>query len=553
MNLMRKQVVIAYICRKDICLMDIIELINKKIGIKATICAYIHWFLLCVLNVDSLFFVNNNTNKVYTISKILTLLFLICFYYLLLYVVREYKLGNERIKRCLNIFLIYFSINFSLLLILWPGTWQRDDIIVLWGATRYEINAWHHILTSYFDIVFAHILPFPGGIILIRILIASVSVSYIIQICEQKWKLFFSKKYEVVDILIKSIPFLMPTVVYYLCTGWRMGLYSFWEILLVSICLCAKEKENWTYRKLFIFAIIISFVSTWRTEGVIYLLVSIVPIINRKLELSKKFVFVIVLLCSFSAIYLYQNKSIGNNNYEVVATVSQCAELVRAADYEKDANDIHKIEKVLNISEIYENPEKIGCEIYWGGALVKKNYTKEDYRHYINGLISLIIKYPHVFVRERWDRVVDASNMKNEKNWTISQAYNLYRDIEEKHISYFREQKWVGNAPVFKNLREKVILILGCANEDFTIKPLYKIFWNPFITIILGFIGLVGLLIHKKRYEFIVCMFPMLKAFIVILTQPVGYLMYFLPASMFGMCVIVYSILFYCNKIKKDY
>ena len=117
--------------------MDIIKVINKKIGTKAVICALIHWFLICVLNVDSLFFVNNNINKVYLISKILTLLFLICFYYLLLYVVREYKLGNERIKRCLNIFIIYFIINCGWLLILWPGTWQRDDIIVLRGATNY--------------------------------------------------------------------------------------------------------------------------------------------------------------------------------------------------------------------------------------------------------------------------------------------------------------------------------------------------------------------------------------------------------------------------------
>lgn len=530
--------------------MDIIEEINRKIGTKATMCAFIHWFLLCVLNVDSLFFVNNNLNKVYLISKILTLIFLICIYYLLIYVVREYKSGNERIKRCLNIFLIYFIINCSLLLILWPGTWQRDDIIVLRGATQYNINAWHHILTSYFDIVFAHILPFPGGIIFIRIFIASASVSYIIQTCEQKWKLFFSIKYVIVDILIKCIPFLMPTVIYYLCTGWRMGVYSFLELLLISICLCAKEKI-WTYNKLIFFAILISLVSTWRTEGFIYLLVSIVPMINQKVEIRKKLVFAIVLLCSFSTIFIYQNKSAGNSNYEVVATLSQCAELVRAADYEKDANDIHKIEKVLNTSEIYENPEKIGADLYWGGELVKENYTKDDYRQYINGFINLIIKYPRVFVKERWNRVVDASNMKNTKNWTISPAYNLYRDIEEKHISYFREQKWVGNVPVFKNLREKAILILGCANEDFTIKSSYKIFWNPFITIIMGFIGIFGLQIHKKRYEFIICMLPMLKAFIVIMTQPVGYLMYFLPTSMFGMCVLIDLILFYCNKIKR--
>lgn len=532
--------------------MDIIEVINKKIGTKAVICALIHWFLICVLNVDSLFFVNNNINKVYLISKILTLLFLICFYYLLLYVVREYKLGNERIKRCLNIFIIYFIINCGWLLILWPGTWQRDDIIVLRGATNYSINAWHHILTSYFDIVFAHVLPFPGGIIFIRILVASVSVSCIIQTCEQKWALFFSKKNEIVDILIKLIPFLMPTVIYYLCTGWRMGLYSFWELLLISICLCSKERQNWTYKKLIILAILISLVSTWRTEGFIYLLVSIIPIINQKVEIRKKLVFALVLLCSFSTIYVYQNKSIGNSNYEVVATLSQCTELVRAADHEKDANDILKIEKILNTDEIYENPEKIGADLYWGGVFVKENYTKEDYRQYINGFISLIIKYPHVFVKERWNRVVDASNMKNTKNWTISQAYNLYRDIEEKHISYFREQKWVGNAPVFKNLREKAILFLGCANEDFTIKSTYKIFWNPFITIIIGFIGTFGLLIHKKNYEFLVCMLPMLKAFIVIMTQPAGYLMYFLPTSMFGMSVIIYLILYYYDKLKKD-
>ena len=180
------------------------------------ILALIQWGIWQALDVGH-GFLEYDLQRPYTwVQKGMFLCFLALGWCFAFYVIRSFMAGSREIRRGLQVFGIYFSILLVMLILLWPGTWQWDDIGVLAGARCFDVLPWQHVLSSFFQNIFLQLIPTPGGVILVQLVIAAVIVSYAVTDFEMTFcggRLICG--FWPVDTLVKLIPFLLPPVVLY--------------------------------------------------------------------------------------------------------------------------------------------------------------------------------------------------------------------------------------------------------------------------------------------------------------------------------------------------
>ena len=204
-------------------------------------CAAVQWAVWFLAGIGKGFMDYDPGRPYVWVQKGLFLLLLIsawCFAFMLRISSRD---GNQTDEAGLSgSCIVYFSVLFVILLLLWPGTWYWDDVGVLASAKDYDVIAWQHFLSSFFQTVFLQLIPTPGGVILCQLVIAAIIVSYVITdfeetFCQGRQLLL---EYWPLDILIKLLPFLLPRCLLYQYSGFRMGrifFMRFWSLVLFCI------------------------------------------------------------------------------------------------------------------------------------------------------------------------------------------------------------------------------------------------------------------------------------------------------------------------------
>ena len=338
-------------------------------------------------------------------------------------------------KRGFFVFKVYFSSMMLLLLILWPDTWSWDYLWTLYHISSYNSwDAWQHILTGLFQSVLLQILPFPGGIILLQNAIIAVCVAFTVTKLEISFHIGRLKN-SVVDMIVKILPFLMPPVLMYQFSGYRMGVYVYLELVMLIMLICsAKDEKAWSLPYLLTFTVLCTIVSTWRTESFVYVpctFLLILFISKNIISNKRKLLCIAILVIGFVGINKYQNLQLGNSNYEIISLMRPCTELVRIADPEEDASELTVIDKVTNLEVIQNNPTLNGEALYWNTDCVRNrndnpddDYTDEDYHNYLKAFIKLSLKYPKVVIAERWNLFIEGSGITGETSnnvaWTSS-------------------------------------------------------------------------------------------------------------------------------------
>ena len=197
-----------------------------------SIIAVIQWLDFWLFGVDLLFFSRYSFSKILLLEKVLFLIFLILVWNCLFYFIREYRKKNPVIRRGIKLFVIYFLILLTLCILLWPGTWSWDDIFSLERLVDYSYHPWQHVFTGMIQMIFLQLFPSAGGLIVVQNAIISCCVSYIIVSFEESvlgehlinWKYTF----------LELIPFLLPPVLMYQLSGYRIGLYVYAEAVWLS-------------------------------------------------------------------------------------------------------------------------------------------------------------------------------------------------------------------------------------------------------------------------------------------------------------------------------
>lgn len=506
--------------------------------------ALIQWFLTTLFQLDRKFFIYQEETKYFLTVKSAYLLFLIATWCFASHVYKEYKAYNDKYRRGVQVFAVYCSVMMVFLLILWPGTWSWDDIGILMEIKNYSSFAtWQHILSGGYHAVLLQMLPFPGGIILIQNVIIAICVAYSVTKLESHFRI---KRFgnRVLDMVVKLLPFLLPPVLLYQFSGYRMGIYVYLELVMLIMVICGQHDE-WPWKKTALFCFLVVLMASWRTESLFY--VFIMPILfiilsNRLVSVRKKIVCVFFIFLGFMCISRLQNKALGNSNYEVISLMGPYAAVVRAADHDEDAECLDAIDKVVNIELINNHPDMGGETLYWGVHAYRDDYTLEDFKKSITALVKLSIKYPKAIITERWDMFIKASGITGAVwriNWQSSVLFD--RDDSSSYDETFQESGWL---PVFKQSRKALINILSCNKmSGEQISVMRRMVWNALIPITILLYVWLRLLINKKWFLLGVCTSVVIRIPIVILTEPAGWLMYFLSFYFLGYVYLVYRAL----------
>lgn len=523
----------------------------------------VQWMVTTMLQVDRLFFSYEHESRIFFLVKGLYLLLLLaawCFGAYLLKLKRTNG-GDPEFQRGAEIFKVYFSILMVLLLLLWPGTWSWDDLFTLDAIHDYHsLYPWQHILTGLYQDLLLQILPFPGGIIFLQNAIAALCVAFSVTKLEKIFSIG-RLKIKLLDIFLKVLPFLLPPVLLYQFSGYRIGVYLYLELVLLVLLLCAcREKKSWRWSGVLLFSFLTVIVCTWRTESVIYIpCVAVVFLLLKESTISrlKRVVSLALILAGVMGINQWQSWEQGTGDYQVVAIIRPCTELIRAADPVEDAEELASIDKVMDLQIVYENPTLDGEMLYWGTQCVRTrnddptdDYTDQDFGDYIKAFLKLSVKYPGVVLKERVNLFLQSAGVKGQMTTNVSAAAILFQDDTDNLAAQNTLSKgWFADTPVFKDLRTKVIYALGCMNGDGTpIVWAMRLVWNGLIPLVFLGVGWFILLLKKKWDIWWIVSVLLGKVVIVFLTQPAPWIMYLLSFYMLGYLLVIFGIGSYFSK-----
>ena len=376
---------------------DILKLFNKQ----SFLCAFVIWIILNITGIQNMFFQGKNL----ILTLIIKVLHLIFLYTIIAKIQSLYKhRETPKVKNEIIISGIYFLILAILLIMVWPGTWAADDIQIVTNASYLILTPWQHFFSGMFQILCLQTIPIPSGVVIMQILIASFIVGYCISNIANLYGK--NKKQIIILELILGLITLAPPLLIYILSGFRMGMYSYLELLLITkILILYKENKEITFIEIFKISLVTIIISCWRTEGIYYpffILMIYLVLGNRVIRKKTAIIaFFIVMIINVSIIKI-NNSMIGNNNYSLTATMEPVVALLRHSD-ESDKKEIEAINKIMDVEYIIENPEDTGELCFWEVGVVENEYTKEEYANYFKAYLKLAIKYPDVTFKSMWN------------------------------------------------------------------------------------------------------------------------------------------------------
>lgn len=522
----------------------------------------------CYYSASKLFFWQLYDTTLSIVTDCISIVLLIIGCYFSVYVFRLIKSGDKGVRRATILAFVFYAIVISQLLITWPGTWSWDDVFNLNFVASHGLYPWQHILSGIIQMIFVNILPFPAGVIIIQNIINAICVGYCIYTIERKFPVqsIWSDKvgwsaalFELFCSGIEVVVFLMPPILFYQLSGFRVGLCMYLELAIMCKLwnLISRKDEDLYSVKIIILYIFISVIAIcWRSENFAYIPWVIgVPIwksisaiknkhINRtyaKKLLRRTIVTVFLIVVGVVATTKIQNHMLGDSDYELVSLMGPVSAVVRASDDVDDAKSLQDMGRVVDIEGI-KSTSLTGEELYWQEYWYE--YTSEEYDKFFEGFIELAKKYPFAIVAERWDVLCGASGLKGVENCVaIERAQNIYSG--GAHIDF--DSAYLDEL-IHVELRNTWIRWISMGEgKNF----LYYVFWNAFIPVAILVVTWIYMLLSRKwkMFAFISCI--AFKYAVVATTEPAMYIMYHLSFYMMGyialVCIIFKLLLNMCQ------
>ena len=429
--------------------------------------------------------------------------------------------------------LIYFVIEWILLILVWPGIWRMDEFGVLNASLQLMPHFWQNYLTSIWYVFSLMLFPFPSGVILVQCGIIALIVGYLLNLIEQK-KIF---KHGWM-IYLCFTPFLLLPVLDSNLYPVRLGIYAFLELLMIGLLYFKQDdpQEKIPFGLLIIGAL----VTVIRAEAIYYVLVFPIVLIlffrtrNKKPEIIKW----ILIYVGFTLL-LWTPQKIGESfqskdKYDITSMILPLVPMVEEASTKPEcASLLDEIDKVLDVDSLLEGARqnKSGISIFWSNEnLVREEYTKKDYATFKAAYYKLILKCPTAFFKERTKTFLESQDLLEDTTTLFSSSGNANHEK-------FRQYPLA--MPISKDLRNQVISILELrefGKYDHKLKG-YSILYSVQIPL-LFLICLGFLLVWKKKWKE-ACLIGAvcIKGVLVFLTAPSRLFMYYYPIYLVGVAV----------------
>lgn len=518
---------------------------NLKLNKVAIIIAVIHWLISFASDrlvfTYNLFDFSNMTSIAKAMlawgAKLAFFILLIVIWQFVFYIGIACKKGNEQIKKYLRYVLIYFGIMLVFFIVLMPGLWRLDEFGILRNAVNIIPNFWQGYLTSVFYIFALMLIPNPAGILLIQIAVISLIVGYIIYKCSvilhKKWLVYFI-----------YLPFLLFPVIDSNFYPIRMSLYAFLELLFAfELFLIKYENRTIKMKNILLLASLAAILICWRTEAIYYMFlapVTFIVLFYKETSRKTKLQFAIATILIASALTSVQqlgNKIVSGNEYELTSVVLPITPLLNEAVENGDEEIVATIDKVFDTNILIKGYKegKTGIAMYWGEKDLKRAYTSEDFSNLKSAYYELILKYPEVFIKERFETFVGSTGILNDTE-------NLFvEDVKHAPYTEFRETYGYKTSPA---LRSELIKLLEFTDN----KKLHNVIYNIVVPTIILLGTCLVLLIRRKWGYFFICANVCAKIPLIFLTAPSRLFMYYYSIYLVGAVLIGMLFIFGIDK-----
>lgn len=450
--------------------------------------------------------------------------------------------------------LIYFGINLLVLFLVWPGIWRMDEFGILNSAVNLIPVFWQNYLTSIFYVFSLMLLPFPAGVIIVQCAVVSLAAGFVITWFEKrfgKWG------------LLSFIPFLFFPVLDSNLYPMRMSIYAFLELVLLIVLAEKNEKtghdmsRNIQTRKkdnLFVCIVLAAIVTVWRTEAIYYLLFFplLLWILFAKNWSRKKLVQTICGYLILSLVLLVPqtvgDKLTSGNQYNLTSVVLPLVPLVEAADASSSCQEeLDAIDRVINVEVAVQGAKenKSGISLFWGNPdFQRTDYTDDEYAQFKSAYYRLILKYPTVFLQERFTCFMQSVDL-------LENTTELFS--KEGVPNYETFGTYPLTKPVNETLRNRTICLMEWRNSsDYKQKKIgYSLIYGPFLSIVILLVSWAYFLLRKKWKQFFILSLPLIKVPLIMLTAPSRLFMYYYSLYLIGYVLLFYLLIGLWTKIWK--
>lgn len=518
----------------------------------AALAAVVWWILYQVFDIGSLFFVDPPTVRRLWFSRMMNVVFLFVLILFAVFSVRLLRYAFIKKNLLARRFLLYFAINFTILIILlllvWPGMWSLDDVGILNLARISDFASWWHFFTGIVMILSAYLIPSSGGVEIVQTVMISGIIGYILAVFDCYW-LDHSKRYYRVSVFLAQCAFLLPPVLLNDFCKYRNILCAYCEFLLIAQIFHAYKSHAafWSMRT-FLIVINAILVAAWRTENIYYpffLFLFLLYIFGRSYW-KKALLLSCFVLLSTVAIGRLNSIFIGSYNYSLTGMMRQAEALIHTAvqdPQQRSQAELEAIGKVMDLDMV--------LRAHSDDTLLKESflaYTDAEYRDYVNAYIKLILRYPGTFIKERLDKFINVSGVNDEQINILSRTIEVfapgtsYYIKDPTHSYYERYFRYPNDLPFSLPVRTAVIHFLGGMDKNGRYTVFFHIFWNLLPPLILSFVFLVVAAVKKQYFALLSLLTVFAKFPLIFLTSPACYFIYYFPLYLLGYIALFFFV-----------
>ncbi len=513
-----------------------------KNNLISIIIALIHFIITfftdkLIINFDKFNIIN------YIGCKILLLIILFFTYRFLIKIFIE---KDTESKKYFKHFLICFIPLFIIFLFVYPGIWFGSDVFNFFSfTTGVDFLYYLHYLSSVFYSIGLMIFPVPSGAILLQVIMFCIVISYI---TKNTFELFNNKK---ICYLIYLPLFLMHTL-FYVYFANRPIMFGIAYLFLISILVFDYLfKNKLTTKKLIILIVLNGVVANWRSES-IYLVLALPLLVFIVYKESINLKNILKIGLSFLSVFILvsipqrlDGKSLSRNLPMVVNPLSYM--LTQDLKGENLEENLAKINKVLDIEIMKKNASYIETYAIWKDGGCIKEFTEEEYKEFLNAYIDIVKNNFPIFIKTKLLTFVNASGIYID-NFT---SKNLYSNENDRVLDRKDTKTIFG----YKTRKFVVSILEGKAyNSDIPCRP-YCLTNNFLIPIIIIGLLFVTSIFKKDLFLFLICGMLLGHTFILFITAPASYFMYyfnvFLTGWFIGMIYLIKMIVEFKNKKPK--
>lgn len=470
-------------------------------------------------------------------------------------------------KRFRNLSLFYFCLMTVLLILTWPGIWRMDEFGLLSSSIQLYPHWWQNYITSVWYIFSMMLFPFPAGVIIT--MIVTVSLLYARVICNAMYILeveygfvggrmkeknagFFARMKPDWIIILLTIPFVMFPVLDSNLYPLRMSLYAFLELTLLSEIYLLYKTSKWKrennrttggYKQnITLLIILAAIVTVWRTEAIYYLAAFpvLLLIIGGFKQFWKQIILYIILFVILFVPQKAGEKITSGEQYELTSVVLPLVPLVLEAKEDNCQDLLEKIDTVVDIDVIERAAKegKNGISMFWSEPDFQRVYTEQDFASFKSAYYQLIMKYPTVFLKERWETFLASTDL-------LENTTELF--VKNDVINYETFQSYPLSMPLSDDLRTVVIKTLEIRTQkNYQEKTwITNLIYSAVPSILILIIAGVVLLCRKRWVPLVILLTALMKVPLVFLTAPSKLFMYYYSVYLIGYVVLFFGIVFF--------